>query len=188
MTILLLGLVVFLGVHTFATMRGQRMAVIARIGEGPYKGAFSLIALAGLVLIVWGFGLYRASGYIQIWFPPVWTRHLAMPLMWVAFVCLAAAYTPTGKIRTTLRHPMLVAIKTWALSHLLANGDLGSMILFGAFLAWAVYDRISVKRRGESPAAKSAFNTGDALAVAVGTAAYIAMLWAHPFVIGAPVM
>ena len=193
MTILILGLVVFIGAHAFTMAREQRARAIARLGEGPYKGLYSLISLLGLVLIVWGFGEYRAGGYTQVWTPPVWTRHLAVQLVWTAFVALAAAYLP-GRIRGTLKHPMLAGLKIWALAHLLANGDLGSMLLFGALLAWAVAARISTKRRDEvldhgGPAAAPAGWRNDILAVAIGTALYLVFLiWLHPLLIGVPAL
>jgi uncharacterized membrane protein len=188
MIFLVAGLIVFLGAHTFTTLRAQRAAVIGRLGEGPYKGLYSLASAVGLVLIVWGFGQYRSSGWIQVWSPPIGMRHVAMPLMWFAFVALAATYSPLGKIKATLRHPMLVAVKTWALAHLLANGDLGGMLLFGSLLAWAVYDRIAVKRRGDTGAPPSGFTSGDMIAIAVGTVAFIAMLWLHPMLIGVAII
>jgi uncharacterized membrane protein len=188
MVLLIAGLIVFLGVHTFTTLRAPRAALIARLGEGPYKGLYSLVSAVGLVLIVWGFGRYRSTGWVQIWYPPAGMRHVAMLLMWPAFVALAATYSPLGKIKAALRHPMLVAVKTWALAHLLANGDLGALLLFGAFLAWAVYDRIAVKRRGDRGAPPSGFTSGDMIAIAVGTAAYIAMFWLHPRLIGVAII
>lgn len=188
MTLLIAGLVLFLGVHTLTTLREPRAVLIGRIGEGPYKGLYSLVAAVGLVLIVWGFGRYRADGYIPVWDPPLGLRHLTLLLMWVSFVALAAAYAPAGKIKGLLRHPMLVGVKVWALAHLLANGDLGSVILFGSLLAWAVYDRIAVKRRGDAGAPRSGFTAGDVIAVAVGTVAYVAMFWLHPLLIGVPIL
>jgi uncharacterized membrane protein len=114
---------------------------------------------------------------------------LAILLMWFAFIALAATYSPAGKIRAALRHPMLVAVKSWALAHLLANGDLGALFLFGAFLAWAVYDRIAVKRRGDPGAPPVAKPTaGDAIAVLGGTAAFVAMFWLHPWIIGVTIL
>ena len=128
--------------------------MIGRLGEGPYKGLYSLVSAVGLVLIVWGFSRYRSAGYIQVWNPPFALFHpIALVLLWFAFVALVSAYAPPSKIKATLRHPMLVAVKAWALSHLLVNGDLGSMLLFGALLAWAVYDRIAAKRRGDAAGA-----------------------------------
>lgn len=188
MAMLIAGLVLFLGIHTLTTLREPRAALIGRIGEGPYKGLFSLVAAAGLILIVWGFGRYRADGYIPVWDPPLSLRHMTLTLMWFSFVALAAASAPAGKIKGMLRHPMLVGVKIWALAHLLANGDLGSLILFGSLLAWAVYDRIAVKRRGDPGAPRSGFTAGDAIALVVGTIAYGAMFWLHPWLIGVPIM
>lgn len=188
MLVLIAGLLVFLGVHTFTTLRAPRAALIGRIGEGPYRGLYSLLAAVGLVLIVWGFGLYRAHGWVQVWYPPAALRPVTYLLMWLAFIALAATYCPPGKIKSTLRHPMLVAVKTWALAHLLANGDLGALLLFGAFLAWAVYDRIAVKRRGDLGAPASGVTAGDGIAIAVGTLAFVAMFGLHPWLIGVPIM
>ena len=193
MTILILGLIIFIGAHAFTMARQPRAQAILRLGEGPYKGLYSLVSLIGLVLIVWGFGQYRAGGYIQVWNPPVWTRHIAVPLVWVAFVAFAAAYLP-GRIRRTLKHPMLAGLKIWALAHLLANGDLGSILLFGALLAWAVVARISTKRRDEvldhgGPAAAPAGWRNDILAIVIGTALYLVFLiWLHPLLIGVPAL
>jgi uncharacterized membrane protein len=185
MTLLILGLALFLGIHTFTTMRGARAAVIGRLGEGGYKGLYSLLAAVGLVLIVIGFGRYRSSGYIQVWDPPRSFFHpISLFLLWFAFVSLTAAYAPTGRIKSLLRHPMLVGIKAWALSHLLVNGDLGSMLLFGGLLAWAVYDRIAVKRRGDPGAPAAGWSLNDLLVVLIGTGAYIAMFWLHDSLIG----
>lgn len=192
MLLLLSGLIVFLGAHTFTTLRqpqgGPRAALIVRLGDGPYKGLYSLVSAVGLGLIVWGFGHYRSVGYVPIWNPPGWLHPVALVLMWLSFVALAAAYSPLGKIKATLRHPMLVAVKAWAVAHLMVNGDAGSLLLFAAFLAWAVWDRIALKRRGDNGASAVAAPTaGDALALIVGSIAYAAMWWLHPIVIGVPV-
>jgi len=187
MTIMIAGLVLFLVVHTLTTFREPRAALIGRLGEGPYKGLYSLAAAVGLVLIVWGFGRYRGAGYIPVWEPPASLYHLALILIWFSFVALVAANAPAGKIKGMLRHPMLVGVKVWALAHLLVNGDLGSLILFGSFLAWAVYDRISVRRRGDRGATKSSFTSGDTTALIVGSLAYFAMFWLHPWLIGVPI-
>src|SRR6267378_7011872 len=190
MGVLILGLILFLGIHTLTTMRSTRAAAIGRLGEGPYKGLYSLISAVGLVLIVWGFARYRSAGYIQVWDPPFAIFHpVALVLLWFAFVALAAAYAPPSKIKAVLRHPMLAGVKAWALAHLLVNGDLGSLVLFGAFLAWAVFDCIAVKRRGDAGAPPVPGPTrGDAIALGVGTLAYVAMYWLHPLLIGVPVI
>ena len=188
MITLILGLVVFLGAHSFTTLRGARAALIGKIGDGPYKGLYSLVSLAGFVLLIIGYGQYRANGYIPVWQPPTGLRHLTLLLMWFAFVSLVAAYSP-GMIKTRLKHPMLVAIKAWACGHLLANGDLGSMILFGAFLAWAVYDRISVKRRvGAEQTENRSFGRRDLVALVIGTVAFGVMIKLHPMLIGVSVL
>ncbi|THD42830.1 MAG: NnrU family protein [Bradyrhizobium sp.] len=189
MLILLVGIIVFLGAHTMTTLRDSRARIIERIGLGPYRGLHSLVATIGLVLIIWGFARYRADGLIPIWTPPLWTRHLTIGLMWFAFVSLACAYPAPSRIRGWLRHPMLVAIKIWALAHLLANGDAGGMLLFGSFLAWAVYDRIAVKRRGDMGAQSSpSFTRADAQALILGTLGYVAMIVLHPYLIGVAVI
>jgi len=193
MALLIIGLVIFLGVHAFSMARAPRAALVARLGEGPYKGLYALASLIGIVLIAVGFGRYRASGYIEVWDPPVWTRHLALLLMWPAWVMVVAAYLP-GRIKRTLKHPMLAGVKLWALAHLLANGDLGTILLFGSILAWAVLARISAKRRDEvrdhaGPVAAPAGARNDILAVAIGTAIFLAFLFRlHLWLIGVPVV
>ncbi|OYU86775.1 MAG: NnrU family protein [Bradyrhizobiaceae bacterium PARB1] len=189
LVVMILGLVLFLGIHVFITRRDARADVIAQIGEGGYKIGFSVISLLGLALIIWGFATYRATGWIDVWYPPLWIKHLTIALMLPAVIMVAASYI-RGRIYTTLKHPMLAGVKLWALSHLLANGDLGSIILFGSFLAWAVFDRISLKRRADSGAPPIPVGGvgNDAIAVAVGLVAYLALGFAfHPVVIGVPV-
>jgi uncharacterized membrane protein len=185
---MVLGLAVFFGAHTFTTFRTPRAALIGRLGEVPYKVIYSLVSLVGIVLIAYGFARYRAAGMIEIWDPPRWLRHVNNLLLWPAFVCIAAAYIP-GDIKRVLKHPMLIGIKLWALGHLLANGDLGSIVLFGSFLVWAGYDRVTLKYRTD-PGAPD-FGLGgrdcDTLAVVVGTLLYLALgFWFHPYVIGIP--
>ena len=193
MALLILGLILFLGTHLSTTARGNRAALIRRLGEGPYKGVYSLLSLAGFVLIVIGYGQYRAGGTIPVWNPPLWTRHLALPLVWFAFVAFVAAYMP-GRIKSMLKHPMLAGVKIWAFAHLLANNDLGSIILFGAFLAWAVAARISTRYRDEvvvhgGPLEPPKGLRNDALAVVIGTVAYFAfVVWLHPWLIGVPAL
>ncbi|WP_407519250.1 NnrU family protein [Methylobacterium oryzisoli] len=192
MTLLLVGLVLFLGTHAFTMLRGPRARLIARVGEGPYKIGYTLLSLVGLVVLGLGYGQYRANAYVEIWSPPVWTRHLSLLLVLLAFVAFAAAYLP-GQIKSRLKHPMLVGVKLWATAHLLANGDLGSMLLFGAFLAWAVAARISIKRRDEvkahaGPAAAPAGWRNDALAVGIGVVAWFVFARVlHPWLIGVAV-
>ncbi|AWN46428.1 NnrU family protein [Methylobacterium terrae] len=192
MLLMIAGLVLFLGTHAFTMARAPRAALIARVGEGPYKVGYSLVALLGLVVTGIGYGQYRAHGYIEVWSPPVWTRHLALLLVLLAFISFVAAYLP-GRIKARLKHPMLLGVKIWATAHLLANGDLGSMILFGAILAWAVMARISAKRRDEvkphgGPAVAPAGWRNDALAVVIGVAAWFVFARVlHPWLIGVAV-
>ncbi len=130
---MILGLVLFFGVHTLTTQREVRARVIAFSGGGGYKIGYSLVSALGLVLIVWGFAHYRASGMWEIWTPPTALKHLTAALMLPAVILVVASYI-RGRIYTRLKHPMLTGIKLWAVAHLLANGDLGSIILFGSFL------------------------------------------------------
>lgn len=190
MAILLLGLVVFLSAHTFTTLREPRARIVDRLGENGYKAAYSLVSLVGLVLIVWGFGEYRAGGMIPVWSPPTPVKHVALTLMLPAMILLVAAYAPPGEIRYRARHPMLLAVKIWAFSHFLANGDLGSMILFAGFLAWAVYDRISLKRReGISFDWPRGWSQGDTISVILGTGLWLAFLFGlHRWLIGVGVV
>lgn len=194
MLLLILGLVLFLGTHAFSMARSKRAKVIGEVGEGRYKLAYTLASLLGLVLIAYGFHLYREAGYIAVWDPPVWTRHLSLLLTALAFVALASAYLP-GHIRARAKHPMLLAVKIWATAHLLANGDLGSILLFGSFLAWAVIARISAKRRALAPGAVAAQHAGpavapagwrnDALAVVIGLGVWFVFArYLHPLLIG----
>ena len=184
----ILGLVIFLGAHVFVTMRDERAKLVARLGEWPYRGLFSLVSIVGIVLIAYGFADYRAAGMIAVWNPPAWTRHIVVILMWPASIMVAAAYIP-GNIKRTLKHPMLAGVKTWAFAHLCANGDLGGIILFGSVLAWAVYDRISLKHRTDpgGPSIPDGGAKNDVIAVIVGTIIYLALgLVFHPIVIGVP--
>jgi uncharacterized membrane protein len=188
LTVEILGLVILLGAHVFVTMRDRRAAMVKAIGEGPYKGLFSLVSLIGIVLIGYGFAWYRDAGLIQLWSPPAWTRQIVVVLMWPASILVAAAYIP-GNIKRVLKHPMLVAVKTWALAHLCANGDLGGIILFGSVLLWAGYDRMTLKRRGDpgAPPIPVGGTKNDIIAVIVGTIIYLALGFVfHPIVIGLP--
>jgi uncharacterized membrane protein len=187
--VMILGLVLFFGVHTLTTQREMRAQVIAASGEGGYKIGYTLVSLLGFVLIVWGFAHYRAAGMWEIWTPPTALKHLAVALMLPAVILVVASYI-RGRIYTRLKHPMLTGIKLWAAAHLLANGDLGSIILFGSFLGWAVFDRISLKHRADSgaPPIPVGGPSNDLIAVAVGLVAYLALGFAfHPVVIGVPV-
>ncbi|MDI1262564.1 MAG: NnrU family protein [bacterium] len=188
--VMILGLILFLGVHTLTTQRALRAKVIGSLGEGGYKIAYTVASVAGLALVTWGFSHYRASGWIDVWNPPTAFKHITVALMLPAVIMVVASYV-RGRIYTTLKHPMLTGVKLWAAAHLLANGDLGSIILFGSFLAWAVFDRISLKRRPDagSPPIPVGGPANDLIAIAVGVVAYLALAFAfHPAVIGVPVV
>jgi len=188
LTLEIIGLIVFLGAHVFVTMRGERAALVAKVGAGPYRGLFSLVSIVGIVLIGFGFARYRATGLIPLWYPPGWTRQIVVALMWPASIAVVAAYIP-GDIKRVLKHPLLVGVKLWAFAHLCANGDLGGIILFGSVLAWAVYDRITLKRRSDpgAPPIPAGGRRNDIIAIVVGTIVYLALgLVFHPIVIGLP--
>lgn len=191
MILLLSGLVLFFAAHGFTMWRPGRAAAIARLGFGGYRIAYSLVSLLGLVGIVWGFGLYRQGGWVQVWTPPVVLRHVALLLNLPIFVLFVAAYLP-GKIKALVKHPMLLGVKIWAAVHLLANGDLGGMILFAAFLIWAGLARIAAKRRGDDPkldARATPWSSNDWLALGIGLVLYVVVVtWFHPFVIGLSVL
>ncbi|HRF43544.1 MAG TPA: NnrU family protein [Candidatus Competibacteraceae bacterium] len=187
MSMLLLGLILFLAVHSISIVsESWRDRQVAKLGEGPWKGLYSLASLAGFGLIVWGYGLARYDP-VLLYLPPVWLRHITVLLLVPVFPLLLAAYLP-GRIQAAVQHPMLAATKLWAFAHLLANGMLADVLLFGAFLAWAVVDRISMKRRLPHPvlgAPPSKWN--DLIAVTGGLALYVAfVLWLHTWLIGVP--
>jgi uncharacterized membrane protein len=184
--ILMAGLVLFIGAHVFVTMRDQRAALIGRIGEWPYKGSLALVSVIGLILIGYGFGEYRATDWIDVWHPPRWTYYITQFLMWPASIFVVAAYI-RGNIWRTLKHPMLVGVKTWAVAHLISNGDLGSILLFGSFLLWAGYDRMTLKHRADAgaPTIPAGGHRNDIIALVVGTVLYVVLgLVFHPLVVG----
>jgi uncharacterized membrane protein len=187
MVVLILGLVIFLGAHSVRIVAEDwRTRQRARLGQGKWKGVYSVVSLVGFVLIVWGYGLARADP-VLVWAPPVWTRHLAGPLTLLAFVLLAAAYVPGNQIKARVGHPMILSVKVWAFAHLLANGALHGMLLFGAFLAWAIADFAAARRRDR--AAKTVHASGSAgrtlAAVVAGAAAWAIFAFAlHGWLIG----
>jgi uncharacterized membrane protein len=185
MTLLILGLVLFLGVHSVSVFApAWRDAQVARRGEGAWKGGYTLISLVGFVLLVYGYGLARQAPVV-LYTPPAALRHVALLLMLPVFVLLLAVYLP-GRIKSAAKHPMLLATKLWATAHLLANGNLADVLLFGGFLAWAVADRISLKRRAtRAVPAAPAGPMNDVIAVVGGLAIYALFLfWAHAWLIG----
>ena len=187
MVYLVLGLVLFLGVHSVRIVaEGWRTQTMARLGDGPYKGIYTVVSLVGLGLIIWGFGVARETP-TMLWMPPRGMRHAAALLTLIAFVFLAAAYVPRNAIKARLHHPMVLAVKTWALAHLLSNGSLAHVILFGSFLAWGVANFIAARKRDRAlgtryPAGNLA---GTATTVVVGVAAWaVVALWLHGALIG----
>jgi uncharacterized membrane protein len=184
--ILIVGLLIFLGIHSIRIVAPEwRDRRIAAIGEGPWKGLYTLISLVGLVLVIWGYSRARAVAPV-LYEPPVWTKHIAVTLMLFAFVSLAVSLLPAGRLKPALKHPMLVSVKIWALAHLLANGDVASLLLFATFLLWAVVDRISVKRRGEGVPVRGPA-IWDFAAIASGALLYVLFVWRlHEWLIGAP--
>lgn len=187
--ILIAGLVVMLGSHVFVAFRERRAELIARLGERGYRILFSVVSLVGLVLIVWGYADYRSNAWIPLWTPPPVMRHITLGLMVLAAILFVATYVPSH-IRTWAKHPMFAAIKLWAFAHLLANGDLGSILLFGSFLAWAVYGRIAATRRADAgPPPAPAGWRNDILVVAGGIVLYLAVAYYfHPYAIGVAVL
>lgn len=187
MTALIVGLVIFLGVHSVRIVAEPwRSATLARLGDKPYKGVYTLLSLAGFALIVWGYGQARLAP-VALWTPMVWTRHLAALLMLVSFVLLAAAYVPKNGIKAAVHHPMVLGVKVWALAHLLANHTLADLLLFGAFLVWAVLNFRAARQRDRAagttyPAGTAA---GTAATVVAGLVAWaVFAFWAHGWLIG----
>ena len=186
--ILIAGLLVFLATHVFVSMRGARAAAMARLGVTGYRVVFSVVSIAGLVLIVWGYGLYRAHEWIDVWSPPAFTRHIAALLMLFSVIFMTGVFFQSH-VKARLKYPMLASVKTWALAHLIANGDLGSILMFGTFVGWAVFARISAKRRTDEVAAVAPKGyTNDAIVVLLGIVVYLALGYVfHPVFIGVPV-
>lgn len=187
MALLIAGLIVFLGVHSVRIFADDwRAAQIARVGPKVWKGGYALLSLIGLVLIVYGYGLARQTP-IVLYTAPVWTRHLAALLTLMAFVMIAAAYVPGTNIKARIRHPMVAGVKVWAFAHLLANGSLADVILFGSFLAWAILNYSAALRRDR--AANVVYAGGpmsrDLTAVAIGGVAWLLFtFWLHGSLIG----
>lgn len=177
MLVLILGLVLFLGIHSIR-IPGEafRNAQIARFGLDKWKGIYSLVSLAGFALIIWGFSLARPDAAI-LYEPPVWMKHVNALLMLLSLIALAAAKTPVGVIKPMLKHPMLVGVKLWALGHLLANGYAASVVLFGSILVWAIADRIGCKRRGDNGSSVRGPIANDIVPVAIGLVLYGLLVW-----------
>jgi uncharacterized membrane protein len=185
--LLILGLVIFLGVHsTRIVADGWRTAMMARMGALPWKALYALLSIAGFVLIVWGFDLARQQP-VQLWMPPRGMRHLASLLTLISFVLVAAAYVPRNAIKARLHHPMVLGVKVWALAHLLANGNIAHVVLFGSFLVWAALSFRAARARDR--AAGTVYPAGTASGTGITVVAGVAVwalfaFWAHGYLIG----
>ena len=189
MLLLIIGLVLFLGIHSVSIVaEGWRDSTMQRVGEGAWKGIYSLVSLAGFGLIVWGYGEARLDP-VLLYAPPAWLRHVGMLVLLPVFPLLVAVNFP-GRIKRVAKHPMLLATKLWALAHLLMNGMLADVLLFGGFLIWAIADRISMKRRTQRPLPslpESKIN--DVIVFVVGIGIYFVFVkWLHTVLIGIPIM
>ena len=184
---LILGLIIFLGVHSVRTVAdGWRTRTLAQVGEGRYKGIYTLLSLLGFALIIWGFWLARQTP-TALWTPPTGMRHLAALLTWLAFVLLTAAYVPGNGIKARVHHPMVLGVKTWALAHLLANGNVAHLVLFGAFLVWSVFNFRSARQRDRVQGTTYAAGKTSAtvLSVVLGSVVWgVFAFWLHGLLIG----
>ena len=187
MGMLILGLVLFLGVHsTRIVADGWRSAMMARLGDNAWKGLYALLSLLGFALLVWGFGVARQQP-VLLWSPPVAMRHVAALLTLIAFVLLAAAYVPRNAIKARLHHPMVLGVQVWAFAHLLANGSLADVLLFGSFLVWAAlsFRAARARDRAAQPSYPAGSAAGTAMTVLVGIVAWaVFAFWAHGALIG----
>lgn len=186
MALLILGIILFIGVHMIRVVApGFRQAMIAKLGKGGWGGVHSVLSIVSLVVLAWG---YAAAPIVNLWFPPVGMSHLTATLMLLASICLVAGFLPAGHIASKTKHPVVLAVKIWATAHLLSNGDLRSVLLFVAFLAWGVILRINYKRRlraGEITPQAFVSARFDALAIAGGVALWaLVTFWLHEMLIG----
>ena len=187
MTPLIAGLVLFLGLHSVRIVAEPwRESVIARIGRNPWRALYSIVSLAGFALLVWGYGQARLDPVV-VWSPPAWTRHVTSLLVLPAFVLIVAGNMRGTRIKAAVGHPMLLGTKLWAAAHLVSNGMLADIVLFGSFLVWAIVDYASSRRRDR--AAGTVYPPGtsgrDATAIAIGTAAWFVFgFWLHAPLIG----
>jgi uncharacterized membrane protein len=186
MTFLILGIILFLGVHLLRVVApGFRLSMIDKFGENGWKGLYSALSLVTLVILIWG---YATAPVVNLWFPPMGMNHLTTTLMLFAMICLVASLIPAGHIAVKTKHPMVLSVKIWAASHLVANGDLASMLLFVAFLAWGVVLRISYKRRERAGLSQPRVFVSaryDAIAVVGGIALWaVFAMWLHKLLIG----
>lgn len=188
MALLIIGIILFLGLHLLRVIApGFRQSMIASLGENGWKIAYSVVSILSLIVLIYGFGQARqVTG--MLYNPPVWMAHIAITLMLIALICLAASLLPAGHIAVRTKHPMVLSVKIWAFAHLLANGETSSVLLFGAFLAWGVILRISLKRRQRAGELKlRPFVSGkfDLYAIVIGAVAWALLIWrVHEWLIG----
>lgn len=189
MTLLAFGLLVFFSAHAFTMLREPRAEVINRVGLAGYKIGYSLVSLIGIGLIAYGYGAYREAGPIAVWDPPHFLRHITFLLMLLAMILLVAQRP--SHIKHAAKHPMIGAVKVWALAHLLVRGDAGSMLMFGSFLVWGILARISMKRRDAALPSEPAPSgwSQDIVILLVGVGLYLAFVfWLHGRLIGIPLI
>lgn len=188
MTWLILGLLLFLGVHSTRVFAdGWRTATIARIGEGPWKGLYAVLSIAAFVLLIWGYGQARQQA--PLWDPPAFMRHATALLMLPVFVLFVAAYVPRNGIKAKLHHPQVLSVKLWAFAHLMSNGNLADVLLFGGFLAWAILSFAAARKRDRAVGKAYPAGTlqGTVVSVLVGLAIYAAFVMGlHTWLIGVP--
>lgn len=187
MALLILGIVLFLGLHLIRVVApGLRTSLIASLGEGGWKIAYSIASIIALIVLIYGFG--QARDMTPIWSPPFWMSHITILLMLFAMICLIASLLPAGHIAVRTKHPMVLSVKIWALAHLLSNGDGAAILLFAAFLAWGVILRISLKRReraGEITLRPFVSAKYDLYAVVIGVIVWTLIIWKlHAWIIG----
>jgi uncharacterized membrane protein len=192
MLILIIGLILFLGMHSARIAAPDfRDNFIKARGENAWKGLYTVVSLVGFGLIIWGYSMARLNTPV-LYVPPIWLTHINLLFMLFSFILLAVYGMPPGRIKAAVKHPMLAAVKLWAFGHLLANGDLASVLLFGSFLVWAIADRISVKRRagGHEPEMVTGPVRNDIAAIIAGAIVYVLFLWKlHAWLFGvAPVV
>lgn len=182
MGIFILGLIIFFATHMWtAAARGPREKLVATLGAAGYRGLYSIAAAAGFALIIIG---WRSADTSALYSPPSWARHITYFLMLLSLIAITAAYLPKGRIAAALKHPMLAGVKLWALAHLLVNGEVRSVLLFGAFLAYGIFDRVAVKRRG-APVAAGESLVNDVVVVIVGAALWAGIFfYAHRYIAG----
>ena len=183
MIVLILGLVLFFGIHSVRLVASGWRARQIAFNAGRWKGLYSLVSLVGFGLIVWGWHLFRADAP-QVYLPPDWGRHVTMLFVWLGFISLISAYQPVGRIKATLQNPFLIGVILWSAGHLLANGDLAGVLVFGCFLVYSVIDVIAIMARGDTKPVFTGYR-GDIIAVVAGTAIYLLLvLWLHGLLFG----